>query len=145
MPFRRFRRAARGDASGASNEALAAQMVGEWTHARPPSASPQAPSLNAGIFVSIAIDSARGMQFWGRVTRWIVGDVGLSANRFGLVTGTLDAAYGVVLQIEPGSSPIAATFRIEGELRGDLLVVSSSWTDAAPGPFPVGCRFQRLH
>lgn len=155
MAFRRFPRAALpivavlvtacGDSNGPSHQALATMMLGEWTHARHPSPPAEVPSLNAGFFVSIGIDSARGMQFWGRVTLWIAGDVGLPANRFGPVQGTLDSAYRVVLRIEPGSAPGATSLRIEGEVRQDLLVVSSSWTDAEPGPFPAGCQFQRLH
>ena len=155
MAFRRFPRAALpivavlvtacGDSNGPSHQALAAMMIGEWTHSRRSSAPAETPVLNAGFFVSIVIDSARETRFWGRVTQWIIGDVGLPANRFGPVSGTLDSAYGVVLRIEAGSAQGAPAFRIDGEVLEDQLIVHASWTEAGPGPFPLGCRFQRLH
>ena len=133
------------DPSGPSDQAFAAMMLGEWTHSRRSSAPAEAPVLNAGFFVSIVIDSARETRFWGRVTHWIIGDVGLPANRFGPVTGTIDSAYGVVLRIEAGSAQGATAFRIDGDVLQDQLIVHASWTDAEPGPFPGGCRFERLH
>jgi hypothetical protein len=82
------------------------------------------------------------MRFWGHVATWFVGDVGLPANRFGPVSGSLDSAYGVVLRIAPGSTPGSAVgpLTIEGEVNGDLLTVHSSWAGVDAGPFPQGCR-----
>ena len=127
----------------ASHVAPAAVMLGEWTYARAPSAQPDFRSLNAGLLVSIAIDSATGMRFWGHVARWFAGDVGIPPNRFGPVSGTIDSAYGVTLRIEPAAAP-AQTLRIEGDVDGDILTVQASWAGVEPGPFPRGCTFQRL-
>ncbi len=156
MAFRTFRSAtltlaaalvtACADPSGSSDQSLGALMLGEWTHSRNLSTWSDAPSLNGGLSVSIVIDSARDMRFWGHVARWFVGDVGLPATRFGLVSGTIDSAYAVVLRIPPGSTPgwTGGALTIEGEVEGDLLSVHSSWAGVDQGPFPPGCRFQRL-
>jgi len=133
------------DPSGPPDQALAAMMLGEWTHSRAPSIPPAAPALSAGFFVSITIDSARGSRFWGHVGQWFVGDVGLPANGFGPVTGSLDSAYGVVLQVASGGANGLAVLQIEGQIDGDVLTVRASWMGPEPGPFPSGCRFQRLH
>jgi hypothetical protein len=139
------------DPSGSSDQPLGALMVGEWTHSRILSTRSDAPanlgfSASMVFSVSIVIDSARDMQFWGHVARWFVGDVGLPASRFGLVSGTIDSGYAVVLQIAPGSTPgwTDGALTIEGEVAGDLLSVHSSWAGADQGPFPLGCRFRRL-
>lgn len=160
MTFRTFRSAtltlaaalvtACADPSGSSDQSLGARMLGEWTHSR--LLSTRSESLNVGfsasiVFsVSIVIDSARDMQFWGHVARWFVGDVGLPSSRFGLVSGSMDSAYAVVLRIAPGSTPgwTGGTLTIEGEVEGDLLSVHSSWAGVDQGPFLPGCRFQRL-
>jgi hypothetical protein len=133
------------ETSGPPSQDLAAMMLGEWSYSRPASSTPQTPVLTAGFFVSIVVDSARGMRFWGRVSRWLVGDVGLPANRFGSVSGSLDSAYRIVLQIAPGSAREATGYRVEGEVREDQLIVRASWAGAMPGPFPAGCRFHQLH
>jgi hypothetical protein len=125
-----------------SAPAPAAVMLGEWTYARAPSAAGSPPTLNAGLSVAIAVDSASGMRFWGHVARWFVGDVGLPVTRFGPVSGSIDSTSGVVLRIH--GRQIAA-LRIEGEVAGDVLTVHASWAGVEPGPFPSGCRFQRLH
>lgn len=156
MTFRTFRSAtltlaaalvpACADPSGSSDQSLGALMLGEWTHSRRPSTQSDTPSLNAGFSVSIVIDSARDMRFWGHVALWFVGDVGLPASRFGLVTGTIDSVYAVFLRIAPGSTPgwTGGALTIEGEVEGDLLSVHGSWVGVDRGPFPPGCRFQRL-
>ena len=161
MTFRAFRSAtltlaavvgtACADPSGSSDQPLGALMLGEWTHSRVLSTRSDAP-VNVGfsasiVFsVSIVIDSARDMQFWGHVARWFVGDVSLPSSRFGLVSGTIDSAYAVVLRIAPGSTPgwSGGALTIEGEVEGDQLGVHSSWADVDQSPFPPGCRFQRL-
>ncbi|HWC73689.1 MAG TPA: hypothetical protein VG454_07100 [Gemmatimonadales bacterium] len=118
----------------------AAVMLGEWRHTSASAAAP--PSLNTGLSVSITIDSARDVRFWGRVTLWFAGDVGIPASRFGPVTGSVDSARAVLLQIEVKQ---AAALRLEGEISQDRLTVHASWKGSEPGPFPQGCTFQRLH
>lgn len=117
-------------------------MLGEWLHSLP-SASASTPVLNVGVFVSIAIDSVREMQFGGRVTRWFAGDMDITRN-FGPVGGSLDLAYGVVVQIEVRSEQGARTLKMEGNVEERLLMVNSSWHDLQPGPFLQGSRFERL-
>jgi len=107
-----------------------------------PSVPAEPPSRNAGLAVSIAIDSATGMRFWGHVARWFVADVGLPATRFGPVSGNIDSTYAAVLRIQ--GRQIAA-LQIEGQVDVDPLAVHPPWTGVEPGPFPSGCRVQRLH
>lgn len=123
-------------------DAPAAVMLGEWRYARPAVYDPL--SLNAGFFVTIAIDSAAEMRFWGRVTAWFVGDVGLSTDRFGPVTGAIDHEHGVTLLIAAKTTESSAHM-VKGEIEGDVIVVSESWAGTNAGPFPIGERFQRLH
>ena len=120
----------------------AAAMVGEWTYAQTPSPQSDAPSLSVGLQVSIAIDSATDMRFWGHVARWMVGDVGVPTNRFGSVSGEVDSAYGISLRIK---SAAIRGLRIDGVVEGDTLTVHASWSGGDPGPFPQGGLFQRLH
>jgi hypothetical protein len=120
----------------------AAVMVGEWRYARAATAH-DAPSLNAGFFVTIAIDSAAEMRFWGRVTAWFVGDVGLSPDRFGPVSGAVDLEHGVTLLISAKASGTSAV-TVMGEVDGDVILVHECWAGANVGPFSVGGRFQRL-
>jgi len=124
-------------------DAPAAVMLGEWRYARVTTAY-DPPSLNAGFFVTIAIDSAAEMRFWGRVTAWFAGDVGLSTDRFGPVTGAIDHEHGVTLLIVAKASD-ASAHTVSGEIEGDVIVVSESWAGTDLGPFPAGARFQRLH
>lgn len=123
--------------------AAAAVMLGEWRYGRPADAG-ELPSLNAGVFVTIAIDSASGNRFVGRVTGWFVGDFGLSLDRFGPVTGTIENRHDVTLRIAPPAAEMAA-HTIRGEVDADVLIVLESWVGANVGPFPNGGRFVRLH
>ena len=133
------------DPSTAPAASPALVMVGEWTHSRALNAAADPPSLSAGLSVSIVVDSARGRLFWGHVSRWFVGDVGLAASQFGPVSGTIDSSSGVVMRIAATPAQASLPLRIDGQVTGDLLTVQSSWSGAQPGPFPQGCRFQRLH
>jgi hypothetical protein len=122
----------------------AAVMLGEWSYVSPAVVC-DAPSLNAGLHVTIAIDSLDGMRFWGRVVLWFAGDVGISPGRFAPVTGSVDRSGGVRVLIafaDPGASSVT----IVGVLAGDTLTVSESWLGAEAGPFPTGGCFDRtLH
>jgi hypothetical protein len=123
----------------------AAVMLGEWRYARAaPAAEP--PSLNAGLFVTIAIDSAAGSRFTGRVTAWFAGDVGISVDAFGPVTGSLDETDRVMLLIAARTGELPA-HTVIGQIEDDVITVLECWVgpEANVGPFPVGGRFQRLH
>lgn len=132
------------DASGVSEIPTVPSVVGEWTYARAPAPSAPAtsPSLNAGLWVTIAVDSAVGERFWGHVARWFAGDYGIPLDRFGPVTGTIDSMNGVILRIAPA---MVEGVTIQARLDVDFLIVDASWTTSAAGPFPQGCMFQRLH
>ena len=68
-----------------------AVMLGEWSYASAHVVA-AAPDLNTGLRVQISIDSLDGMRFWGRVTLWFVGDVGITPSAFGRVSGTVDGS-----------------------------------------------------
>ncbi len=59
----------------------AAAMLGEWNYSSAPVAYDR-PSLNAGLLVTIVVESSDGMHFRGRITRWFAGDVGVSPDVF---------------------------------------------------------------
>ena len=79
----------------------AAVMLGEWSY-RAPRRLEAASTLNAGLQVRIAIDSLDGMRFWGHVTLWFAGDVGIAPSTFGRVAGRLgDSARATVAAPAP--------------------------------------------
>jgi hypothetical protein len=119
----------------------AAVMLGEWSYAAPIRII-DPPSLNTGLHVLISIDSAEGMRFWGRVTLWFGGDVGISLSAFGRVWGQIDESNGVMLEI-PRASPGQAAVRVVGELVGDVLTVHGCSSGAVAGPFAIGTMFER--
>jgi hypothetical protein len=119
----------------------AAVMLGGWTYDSP-TIGDHAPSPNTGLHVTLAVDSVQGMRFFGRVTRWFSGDVGIAPDAFGPLTGSVDGAGGVTVVIAravPGTPSLTTT----GEIAGDVLTVRDSWFGAEPGPFPSGDRFRR--
>ena len=119
----------------------AAAMLGEWNYSSAPVAYDR-PSLVAGLLVTIVVESADGMHFRGRVTRWFAGDVGVAPDVFGPVTGSMDGNDQVTVLISrtaPGEPPLA----IVGVLSGDVLTVLESRLEATPGPFPAASRFER--
>lgn len=69
-----------------SPDAPAAVMLGEWSYAAP-NRSAESPTLNTGLHVVVTIDSVEGMRFWGHVTLWFAGDVGIAPSAFGRVWG----------------------------------------------------------
>lgn len=120
----------------------ASVMLGEWSYTSVLPV-PDQPSLNAGLQVTLAIDSADGMAFQGRVTRWFAGDVGISLDVFGPVTGSVDRSGGfaLVFALTPTDlQPIA----VSGALGRDVLTISDSWEGTEPGPFPPGGSFLRV-
>ena len=116
-------------------------MVGGWRYAQPTPTS-GSPSLSAGFRVEIDIDSIAGMRFSGRVVFWFAGDVGVPLEAFGGVTGHIDEALRVSLEI-PLTDPSVPASRLGGELSGDRLVVQGSWCGDEAGPFPAGSAFVR--
>lgn len=121
----------------------AAAMLGAWSYNSAP-VSPDRPSLNAGIHVSLAVDSVEGKEFSGRVTLWFAGDVGIAPDAFGPLSGSVDGAGGVTLLIRWAAAG-QPTLRITGVLADDMLTVHESWFGTAPGPFPPGEYFRRAH
>src|SRR6266571_970148 len=77
-----------------SPDSPAAVMLGEWSYAAP-SRIVDPPVLNTGLHVSVRVDSVEGMRFWGRVTLWFAGDVGISPSAFGRIAGRIDEHNGV--------------------------------------------------
>ena len=125
-----------------SPDSPAAVMLGEWSYAAPHRIS-DPPVLNAGLHVSVMVDSTEGMRFWGHVTLWFAGDVGTSLSAFGRVWGQIDDGRGVMLEI-PRASPGQAAVRVLGELAGDVLTVHGCSSGAAAGPFAIGAAFERV-
>ena len=119
----------------------AAAMLGEWNSSSAPVASDR-PSLNAGLLVTIAVESCDAVHFRGRITRWFAGDVGIAPDVFGPVTGSMDGNDQVTVRISR-TAPGEPTLAIVGVLSGDVLTVLESHIEAAPGPFPAGGRFRR--
>lgn len=117
----------------------AAVMLGAWTYDSAPIGD-HAPSLNTGFHVTLAVDSAEGMQFSGRVTRWLAGDVRVPADAFRRLTGGLDGAGGLTITVPRASG---STLTITGDLSGDIITIHESWAGAEPGPFPSGESFRR--
>ena len=124
-----------------SPDSAAAIMVGEWSY-RAPHRPDESPTLNAGLQVRITVDSLEGLRFWGRVTFWFAGDVGIAPSAFGRVWGQIDDGSGVMLEI-PRASLGQAAVRVVGELAGDVLTVHGCSSGADAGPFAVGSTFER--
>lgn len=119
----------------------AAVMLGEWTYAVPHQTP--APTLNAGFRVEIAIDSLEGMRFWGRVTLWFAGDVGIAPSTFGRISGRIDEANAVRLVI-PRAPAEDHPLTVWGELAADVLTIVGCQVGTAPGPFVANSAFVRL-
>jgi hypothetical protein len=117
-------------------------MLGEWSYTAPHRVS-DPPVLNTGLHVSVMVDSVEGMRFWGHVTLWFAGDVGISPDAFGRVSGRVDGHDGVILEI-PRESPAQVAVRVVGELAGDVLTVDGCSSGADPGPFAIGSTFKRV-
>lgn len=119
----------------------ASVIVGEWSYASA-APTPEPPSLNTGLHVTILIESSDGSQFRGRVTFWFAGDVGVAPAVFGPVTGTLDNAGTVMMRI-PFAAPDAPAITMVGTVAGDVLTVHDSVCGEGPGPFLSGRAFER--
>jgi hypothetical protein len=119
----------------------ATAMLGEWNYSSAPVAYDR-PSLVAGLLVTIVVESVDVMHFRGRVTRWFAGNAGVAPNVFGPVTGSMDGNDHVTVLISR-TAPGEPTLAIVGVLSGDVLTVLESRSEAAPGPFPAGGRFER--
>ena len=120
----------------------AAAMLGQWTYASP-AVIRTPPALNAGLHVTLLVESASADRFSGRVLQWFAGDVGISPAAFGTVTGTVDDDGGVTLRI-PRTAPGASALTTTGILERDVLTVNESWTGTEPGPFLAGGHFERV-
>jgi len=120
----------------------AAVMLGEWSYSSP-QALRASPALNAGLRVQIGIDSLDGTRFFGHVTQWFVGDVGISPVEFGRVSGSIDENNGVMLAI-PRVSSNRQPLKVMGELAGDVLIVVECYVGTEPGPFVASTAFLRF-
>lgn len=130
------------DAEATAPPAPADLMLGRWQYAALPRGTDSV-SLNAGLLVTLAIDSVDGADFRGGVDQWCAGDVCYWPGAFGPVVGRMGTGDLVNLTI-PMVWLGAPTFRISGAVAGSVLTVSESWTGDAPGPFPVGAEFVRF-
>lgn len=120
-----------------------AVMLGEWSYASR-SVAGGGLTLNAGFRVQIDIDSLDGMHFWGRVTLWFAGDVGIPPTAFGRVSGTLDGRNGVTLVI-PREPTNGRPLMVMGEVADDVLTIRDCRAGTERGPFAAGSAFRRLH
>jgi len=120
----------------------AAVMLGEWSYSSP-QALRESPALNAGLRVQIGIDSLDGTRFFGHVTQWFAGDVGISPAEFGRVAGSIDENNGVILAI-PRAPSNGQPLKVMGKLAGDVLTVVECYAGTEPGPFAASTAFLRL-
>lgn len=119
----------------------AAIMLGEWSY-HAPSQRPDTPTLNAGVRVSVVIDSLDATRFWGRVTLWFAGDVGVAPSTFGRVSGSIADRSGVTIRI-PREPADDHPLMIIGEVSGDVLTVLDCRAGADTGPFAPQSLFIR--
>jgi len=117
-------------------------MLGDWSYTSPQVVG-AAPDLNAGLRVQIAIDSLEGMRFWGRVTLWFAGDVGIPPTAFGQASGTVDGGNGVTLVI-PRQPTNARPLMVTGDLAGDVFTILECHAGTEPGPFVARTAFLRI-
>ena len=124
-----------------SPDSPAAVMLGEWSYAAP-NGIVDPPALNTGLHVSVMVDSVDGMRFWGHVTLWFAGDVGIAPSGFGRIAGRIDEHNGVTLEIPRESRAVM----VVGDLAGDVLTVRDcqSGAEPEPGPFARGTAFERV-
>lgn len=120
----------------------AATMIGVWTLASQPRPSGGEPSLNAGLRITLTIDSAEGDRFGGVVTTWFAGDVGVLPETFGRIEGRV-AHERVILAIPVRSAGVTSLI-VDARLTGDSLSVVSSSQGAKPGPLATGAVFLRM-
>ena len=123
-------------------DAAAAVMLGEWSYAAP-NRSGESPTLNTGLHVVVMIDSVEDRRFWGRVTLWFAGDVGISPSAFGRVAGRIAEHNGVTLEI-PRHSRGQSAVMVVAELAGDVLTIHDCYSGADSGPFASGTTFERV-
>ena len=117
-----------------------AVMLGEWSYSSAQVVR-EPPDLNTGLRVQIGIDSLDGMRFWGRVTLWFAGDVGIPPAAFGRVSGTVDGGNGVTLVIPRANE---RSLMVMGALAADVLTVLECYAGTEPGPFAARTAFIRL-
>jgi len=116
-------------------------ILGEWNYASAPRCA-EPPCLNAGLHVTIVIESLDAMQFRGHVAWWFSGDVGTPPAAFGPVTGTVDSDGAVTMRI-PFTALAASPITLTGTVTGDVLTVHESLRGPDPGPFLRGESFER--
>jgi hypothetical protein len=109
-----------------------ASLVGLWEYIHAPRTARTTPSLNAGLQVSLEIDSATPDHFSGSVARWFAGDVGVKPSNFGRVTGRIDGSA-ITLTIpfaHSNAAPIAITAR---RVADDTLEIVTASRTVEPG------------
>ncbi len=120
----------------------AGALLGRWEYVSGPASKRAAPGLNAGLQLSLEIDSAVGKRFSGRVARWFSGDVGVRTGNFGRVTGQISGA--VVRLTIPFARSNAAPIVIEARrVASDTLRIVTASRGAEPGPFGAGAMLVR--
>jgi tungstate transport system substrate-binding protein len=123
-----------------------AALLGRWEYVAPPRSRPPArPSLDAGLQVSLELDSAAGPTAYGRVGRWFAGDMGVRPAAFGPVTAQLGDSGRVTITI-PATRPDVAAVTVLTTRRGDdtlAIMHSARGNDAGPFAEGPGARFVR--
>ncbi len=114
-----------------------ATLLGRWEYMAPARAPAGAPTLGAGILVTLEFDSATGRVAYGRVTRWLSGDVTISPDAFGPVKGTVaDGEIELLIPLtRPGASPITV---LTSRTAADTLAIRQAQRGNESGPFASG-------
>jgi hypothetical protein len=120
----------------------AAVMLGTWSYASPPRAAGDTPSLDAGLRVTLILDTALDSTFSGAVGAWFAGDVGLPPGTFGPVHGAVEPS-GLVRLVIPLQRTGVPPITLVGRLLADTLTVAASHQGLEPGPFGAGAVFAR--
>ncbi|HXQ29927.1 MAG TPA: substrate-binding domain-containing protein [Gemmatimonadales bacterium] len=99
--------------------------------------------VGPGVMVTVTFDSAAGPDVYGHMARWFAGDLGLPANSFGRVVGSIDGR--VVSFTIPFARAGQSSIDVRGELDGDTLTITANTRGKDPGPFTgAGGRFVRV-
>ncbi len=90
--------------------------VGQWSLVHEPVHQPSGP----GIRLTIAIDSVRGTNVYGRLVQYFAGNVGADPSVFRPFTGTVSADGSLSIPITP-VDPAALGLVLVGRLGGDSI------------------------
>ncbi len=138
-PVDRVRHRAAPPAAQASGSRPAAQLLGRWAYVAPPRPIPSGrPTLNAGLQVTLELDSAAGRTAHGRVGRWFAGDMGVRPTAFGSVTAEVGDSGRVTITIPPARVAALAITVVASRRGSDTLAIIHSRRGNDAGPFAEG-------